>query len=80
MLSVCVPLTKKPTFEPVGRFHETEQGGRAIDGDLDAIFFNDGASAILMADVHSSEVDSKRAQSMWGHKEIKLVTTVTTPL
>jgi hypothetical protein len=33
-LSVSLPLI---TFEPTGRFHEIQQGGHAIEGDLNAI-------------------------------------------
>jgi hypothetical protein len=42
---VC--LSPLSTFEPVGNFYEIYYGGRAIEGDLNAIIFNPVASTIL---------------------------------
>jgi hypothetical protein len=42
---VC--LSPLSTFEPVGNFYDIYYGGRAIEGDLNAIIFNPVASTIL---------------------------------
>jgi hypothetical protein len=34
---LCPPLL---TFKPISTFHDIQQGGRATEGDLDAIIFN----------------------------------------
>jgi hypothetical protein len=37
ILSVCFSVSvPQSTFEPIGRFYENEQGGHAIEGDVDA--------------------------------------------
>jgi hypothetical protein len=44
LLSVCPPLI---TSEPLVDFHDIWHGGKAIQGDFDAIIFNPIASIIL---------------------------------